>query len=378
MGSTQAQRLRALLSAKKEHDEALVTIEKCAAAGALTPEECAAQKAQAAAILNKSRAAAGLGATDGAEESAGGKGGGCDDEPEDTTQGGSGGPRRGRQPGQKIGKYAARTRIDDVGAGTLRAVCEDLGLPSHQVSEAEMTASINKASGATAKVPKTNLDSLSVSTLKLICEDRKLEVENESDKAALISWIQKGAPPASSTTSSKARARPKGSTKAGTESGEQAAEDKPRRVRAATSYNLFLKEELARLKGADPSLEHKQAFKQAAANWAAMREKRAAGSDGPGASQEGALMDKNCPVLKLLEEFETASDDEDESAADSVWSEVGLENEKGDRSEKYYAYLREEEGYMEDDADVLLQQRNDAARKAVHEARWERGFKQLR
>ena len=61
-----------------------------------------------------------------------------------------------------------------------------------------------------------------------------------------------------------------------------------------------------------------------------------------------------------MEEFETASaDDEDESAADSVWSEVGLENETGDRSKKYYAYLREEEEYTahEHAAHALKQER---------------------
>jgi len=103
MGSKQAERLQALLSAKREHDEALATIEKCAAAGALTPEEAAAQKAQAAAALGRARAEAGLGGTGGPEEIAGGGGDG-DGAPGDTTQGGSGGPRRGRQPGKEIGR----------------------------------------------------------------------------------------------------------------------------------------------------------------------------------------------------------------------------------------------------------------------------------
>jgi len=35
----------------------------------------------------------------------------------------------------------------------------------------------------------------------------------------------------------------------------------------ASPYNIFMKAELARLKAADPTLEHKPAFKQAAANW---------------------------------------------------------------------------------------------------------------
>eukprot|EP00284_Hemiselmis_tepida_P007381 CAMPEP_0174929200 /NCGR_PEP_ID=MMETSP1355-20121228/27077_1 /TAXON_ID=464990 /ORGANISM="Hemiselmis tepida, Strain CCMP443" /LENGTH=56 /DNA_ID=CAMNT_0016175391 /DNA_START=17 /DNA_END=187 /DNA_ORIENTATION=+ len=32
-------------------------------------------------------------------------------------------------------------------------------------------------------------------------------------------------------------------------------------------YNAFMKEEIARLKKADPNLAHKDAFKNAAANW---------------------------------------------------------------------------------------------------------------
>jgi len=47
----------------------------------------------------------------------------------------------------------------------------------------------------------------------------------------------------------------------------------PHDKRAATPYNLFMKEEVARIKKADPSLPHKEAFKQAAANWGAAKRK---------------------------------------------------------------------------------------------------------
>ena len=188
MGSEQAQRLQALMDAKKQHDEALDTIRKCMDAGVLTPGEAEAQQAQANATFQRARAEAGLAGRDDQEES---KNEG--DKQEGKPKGEGGGSKRGRQPGQKIGKYAARTRIDDLGINTLREVCADLGLPNRQINEKEMTASIHKASGATAKVLKTNLEALSVETLKHICADRKLKIENESDKTALIDWIQNGA-----------------------------------------------------------------------------------------------------------------------------------------------------------------------------------------
>ena len=188
MGSEQAKRLQALMHAKKQHDEALDTIQKCSDAGALTPGEAQAQQAQANATFQRARAEAGLAGRDDQEDSKN-KG----DEKEGTPNGEGIGSKRGRQPGQKIGKYAARTRIDDLGINTLREVCADLGLPNCQVNEDEMTASIHRASGATAKVMKTNLEALSVETLRHICADRKLKIENESDKTALIDWIQNGA-----------------------------------------------------------------------------------------------------------------------------------------------------------------------------------------
>jgi hypothetical protein len=41
-------------------------------------------------------------------------------------------------------------------------------------------------------------------------------------------------------------------------------------------YNVFLKQELIRVKKANPSMPHKEAFKTAAANWAALKNPAAA------------------------------------------------------------------------------------------------------
>ena len=43
---------------------------------------------------------------------------------------------------------------------------------------------------------------------------------------------------------------------------------KEKAPRAPSAYNVFMKAEIAKVKAADPKLEHKEAFKQAAANWA--------------------------------------------------------------------------------------------------------------
>ena len=97
------------------------------------------------------------------------------------------GARRGRQPGSK---NIPRTRIDDLAVYTLRACCRDLGL-SEAVTVDEMTASIHKASGATAKVPKVNLEALSLDTLKAICAHRGLS--GSGGKGEMIESIQSGA-----------------------------------------------------------------------------------------------------------------------------------------------------------------------------------------
>ena len=45
------------------------------------------------------------------------------------------------------------------------------------------------------------------------------------------------------------------------------AEKKEKVKRAPSAYNLFMKEELAKVKKANPNMEHKEAFAAAAANW---------------------------------------------------------------------------------------------------------------
>eukprot|EP00292_Cryptomonas_paramecium_P027098 CAMPEP_0113714852 /NCGR_PEP_ID=MMETSP0038_2-20120614/32885_1 /TAXON_ID=2898 /ORGANISM="Cryptomonas paramecium" /LENGTH=61 /DNA_ID=CAMNT_0000641951 /DNA_START=12 /DNA_END=197 /DNA_ORIENTATION=- /assembly_acc=CAM_ASM_000170 len=48
----------------------------------------------------------------------------------------------------------------------------------------------------------------------------------------------------------------------------EGAKKTPTKSKAGKSpYNVFMKEELARLKKENPKLDHKEAFKQAAANW---------------------------------------------------------------------------------------------------------------
>ncbi|KAJ3007559.1 hypothetical protein HKX48_009052 [Thoreauomyces humboldtii] len=38
--------------------------------------------------------------------------------------------------------------------------------------------------------------------------------------------------------------------------------------RKPSAYNLFMKSELVKVKAADPKLDHKEAFKKVAVNWA--------------------------------------------------------------------------------------------------------------
>merc|ERR1719504_237476 len=44
-------------------------------------------------------------------------------------------------------------------------------------------------------------------------------------------------------------------------------EKKEKTPRAPSAYNIFMKEEIAKVKKANPSLDHKEAFKKAASNW---------------------------------------------------------------------------------------------------------------
>ena len=93
--------------------------------------------------------------------------------------------KRGRPVGSKS---IARTRIDDLSDDTLHAIVNDLGQQIERSDRPEVILRINKASGASSRVPKTNLDPLSVKTLKRICADRKLD-ENGNNKTVLIERI---------------------------------------------------------------------------------------------------------------------------------------------------------------------------------------------
>ena len=42
---------------------------------------------------------------------------------------------------------------------------------------------------------------------------------------------------------------------------------KPKRTRKPTAYNMYMSEEVRRLKAENPEIDHKVAFKQAAQNW---------------------------------------------------------------------------------------------------------------
>jgi hypothetical protein len=46
-------------------------------------------------------------------------------------------------------------------------------------------------------------------------------------------------------------------------------EKKDKVPRAPSAYNLFMKSELAKVKKANPKMDHKEAFTQAAKNWSA-------------------------------------------------------------------------------------------------------------
>ena len=263
---TQAQRLEELLEAKREHDEAVARIDECVAQGLLSAEEAAEQRSIAARAWMVAKADSGV-AEDGVEREGGAHA--AKEEPK---------RRRGRQAGSK---NTPRTGLDDLPDKTLRAVCEDLGL-TWAGDRAQATAAIHAQSGSTAKTPKTNLDGLQEGTLALICADRGFD--SSGDRAGLIARIQAGVPgkkagrepreaeQATDKTAAEAKQQAKGAKKAkGKVGAAAAAAGKPQR--AATAYNLYLGEEIARIKKADPSLTHKEAFKQAAANWGASKQK---------------------------------------------------------------------------------------------------------
>ncbi|KAI8338060.1 hypothetical protein BC941DRAFT_424492 [Chlamydoabsidia padenii] len=48
-----------------------------------------------------------------------------------------------------------------------------------------------------------------------------------------------------------------------------AKEKIPKKTKKASAYNLYMKEELPKLKKENPGLNHKEAFKKVAESWAA-------------------------------------------------------------------------------------------------------------
>jgi hypothetical protein len=51
-----------------------------------------------------------------------------------------------------------------------------------------------------------------------------------------------------------------------------AAKGAPKAKRAPSAYNIFMKTEIAKVKSASPTLDHKDAFKTAAGNWKTSKE----------------------------------------------------------------------------------------------------------
>jgi len=168
----QAERLQRLLAAKKEHGAALISIQACVDANALTAAEVERQKDIAMAELETAREAAGLSSAAGKEEER----------------------KNARLRGRQVGsKNTPRTGIEGLRDETLAAVCTDLGLAvATDSGRVKMLQGIHGTSGSTAKVLKTNLDGLCVDTLKLICLDKKLATPQSEEKEELISCIQAG------------------------------------------------------------------------------------------------------------------------------------------------------------------------------------------
>ena len=222
--------------------------------------------------------------------------------------------RRGR--GRRAGsKNTLRTRIDDLSDDTLRALGSELGLAVRD--RAELVVGIHRASGATSKVPKTNLELLSVATLKRICAERALSTPGIpwccvlcEDKWELIQNIQTG----------------KGGKQVENGQDKSSRKDssntrKSKKPRTATKYNLFMREQIASVKAGDPALTHKEAFKRAAGNWAAMRIRNhveemdsAQPTEGEGGSDPNkhASSDPNKHGNKEEEEEDEEEDDDEE------------------------------------------------------------------
>jgi len=291
----QAGRLHLLIQAKREHDEALQIIEQCVAAGALTASEADVQRAEASAQLQRAKSIISI-EEEGGRATAGRALPGAppprsESAPRDVLGSRSKeateatAPRRGRQTGSK---NTPRTRIDDLSEETLKAVTSDLG-QTWSSDRGQVISGIHAASGASSKVPKTNLEPLTHETLERICADRQLEPVG-NHRADVIECILQGA-------GRKTKAGPAKKTRGAKTPKKR--EQKPKRARVATAYNLFMKDEVARLKLADPTLEHKTAFKMAAGNWAAdrLRKQLPAARDAAGSETSS---DKDLEVLEQI------------------------------------------------------------------------------
>lgn len=75
-------------------------------------------------------------------------------------------------------------------------------------------------------------------------------------------------PPAKKSAAKKAPAKKTIAKKAPAKKSAGKKEEKKEKVkRAPSAYNLFMKSELAKVKKANPKLDHKEAFTTAAGNW---------------------------------------------------------------------------------------------------------------
>ena len=59
------------------------------------------------------------------------------------------------------------------------------------------------------------------------------------------------------------------------EAKKEFGKKKEKKTRAPNAYNLFMKDEVARLKGEKPGLSNQEAFKMGAANWKKQKEEKA-------------------------------------------------------------------------------------------------------
>ena len=74
-------------------------------------------------------------------------------------------------------------------------------------------------------------------------------------------------PPAKKSAAKKAPAKKTIAKKAPAKKSAKAEKPKEKVKRAPSAYNLFMKSELAKVKKANPKLDHKEAFTMAAGNW---------------------------------------------------------------------------------------------------------------